>query len=218
MIMTTTNNISIRATAIIAAPAPSSGGATPAPVASDASLLPQPSEHTFIGGDIGAELAKLTIEMSREQRERAKSIRAAEERAQLAAENAQLSAMREKADNAFMAGMVSGYASFASGMANVAGGIQSGRGDAASAKALGGGAEAMMGVGKVAEAGLRKAADLDATYATEEEQRAGRAKRRADDARDDVQDAEKLVDKALTFFKEYQSAQQDTQKAALFRA
>lgn len=180
-------------------------------------LLPAPSSYPVIGGNIGAEIAKLVIEMGREQRERAKALRAAEERSLIAAENAQLSAMREKADNAFCAGLVAGGAGVIGGACNVYGGIKYGANEG-TGKAWSGAADCVSGAGKMMSAGWQNGADLDASYATEEEQRAGHAKRAAEDARDDITAAEKLMDKAAAFFKEYESAQQDASKAALFRA
>ena len=186
-------------------------------------LMPEPSGLDIIGGDIGAELAKILIDMSRKQRDLAKSIRAAEEKAQVAAENAQLSALREKADNAFMAGMVSGAMTFTAGAIEFGGGIAmakaptQARADLAS-KLSSGASKTTEAQGRLLGAAWQKAADLDGTYATEEEQRAGHHKRAAEDARDDMKDAEDLIDKATSFLKEYQTARQDASKAALFRA
>ncbi len=185
--------------------------------------MPEPSGLDIIGGDIGAELAKILIDMSRKQRDLAKSIRAAEEKAQIAAENAQLSALREKADNAFMAGIMSGAMTFTAGAMDAAGGAgMAAARTQANADIVGrissGASKMQEAQGRLLGAAWQKAADLDGTYATAEEQRAGHHKRAAEDARDDAKDAEALIDKATSFLKEYQAARQDASKAALFRA
>src|SRR6187200_327223 len=78
------------------------------PGLSDAPLLPEPSHFHVPGGDPGAELAKLVLESAREDKQFARGMREAEERAQTAAEGAQLAAMERKADAAYTSGLLSG--------------------------------------------------------------------------------------------------------------
>jgi hypothetical protein len=74
------------------------------------------------------------------------------------------------------------------------------------------------GVGQITD-GLFKGAIADKdTDATVHEQLATRAKRAVDDAMGEVDDAKKLIDKALDFYKEYTGAKNGAVSAAIHRA
>jgi hypothetical protein len=194
--------------------APASGTSLPG-----ASLLPHPIGYT-LSGDVGAELAKLALEGSQDQRKLAKASRAIEEKAQEASEAAQLDALREKAANAFIAGVFAGVSSMASGVLTVAGAGVSANASASQVggKAFEGVAKVIDGQGKLGSAGFQKMADESNVQATEAEQAAARHKRAVDDARDQADDAKKEIDRAIDFYKEYTAAKADEAKATLLRA
>lgn len=184
-------------------------------------LLPSASafDGAFSSADLGAALAKLVIEMSSEQRDRAKAVRSAEERAQEAADRQQLAAMRDEADDVFAAGLVSGGATFAAGGLTFASGAALAKsGGEASSKQWAGGSEGTAGAGKVASAAFQREADRHGVDAADAEQRAERHRRAAEDARADVAAAETLVDRAVGFYEQFQAARAEARQAAFLRA
>lgn len=202
---------------LIPTDAPADGSSLPA-----ASLLPEPIGYT-LSGDAGAELAKLALEGSQDQRKLARASRAIEEKAQEAAEATQLAALRDKAEKAFVAGLIGGLSSMASGVVGIVGAGASANAEAdPEAKIVG---QRYEGVSKIVEAdgklgslGFQKSADESNVQATEAEQAAARHKRAVDDARDQVDDAKKEIDRAIDFYKEYTATKADEAKATLLRA
>ena len=74
------------------------------------------------------------------------------------------------------------------------------------------------GVGKIADGFLKGAMTDKDTDATLHEQGASRAKHAVDDAMGNYDDAKKLLDKALDFYKEYTGAKNGAVSAAIHRA
>ena len=74
------------------------------------------------------------------------------------------------------------------------------------------------GTGKLVATHFQGEADDADVEATHQEQLAGRHKRAVDDARDQVRDAKDLVDRTLSFYKEYTTAKADAQRAAFIKA
>lgn len=188
----------------------------------DSTLLPEPStQATLGGGDAGAQLALLVLESAREDKKLGRSMREMQERAQEAAEETQLRAMKEKADDTYCAGLFSGFGMVASGAVTAVGAGATGKATAAnSAKLTAYDASAKLADagGKIGSTCYTASAD-DANQEVERQsQLAGRHKRAADDARDDVKEAKELVDRAVSFYKEYMTAKADATRAALVKA
>lgn len=191
----------------------------------DGSLLPEPNGLNLpVGGDAGAELAAIVMLAAKDQRNMARATRSREEEALEAAERSHIDALREKAANAFASGMAEGLTSIASG------GIEFyGAGDvgecganenlarvcngkwAATSKFTEGG-------GKVIGTVFKADADEDDVEATRQGQLEEHHKSAIEDAKDGVDDAKKLLEKAMDFYKEYTTAKNDSQKAAFLRA
>jgi len=200
-------------------------------------LLPDPIHALLNSGDPGAEMAALVLQSAKEDKKIGRSIRDAEERAQQAAEAAQLAKMQEKADSAYMAGLASGFGTVASGLVSAVGASKVGEAsklDADRANASpniktpasatsvemvwGAYGKLTEGTGKLVATHFQGEADDADVEATHQEQLAGRHKRAVDDARDQVRDAKDLVDRTLSFYKEYTTAKADAQRAAFIKA
>lgn len=177
-------------------------------------LMPGPFEALACSNDIGAQLTTLIVKASREQKESARECRRSAEESQRAAEERQLEEMRDQADAKLTAGLVEGAAKVAGGT----GGLFT----AASDKLTQMYTESASKIGEGAAAGVaavyRHSADHDGVDAKAAEQDADRAKRAAGDARDVEKDAKELLDRALSYYKEYLTAKSDTQRATLLRA
>jgi hypothetical protein len=197
-----------------------------------ASVLPDPMTELLGSGDPGAVLAALVAKSGKAQRAVRDQVRRSEDAAQDAAEKSQVAHMHEQARDIRTAAVVSGACSIASGA--MAAGAAGAAAQASQLGASGAGAgakhmtaaSAAMGSlhtafdtsGSVA-GGLLDAAGKDAAAkATEDEHRAGRASRNVKNADDGVDDANRLVDKALAFLKEYLATRDQTRLAATHRA
>lgn len=180
----------------------------------ESSLMPEPSFFSLAGGDPGAELAMLVLESAQEDKRFSRTAREAEERAQEAAEQLQLKAMQEKADADYASGLVGGFTTAACGLVGLAGtGASEG-----TAKTLGDVTKSMEGGTKVASTSFDHASKMMDMEAKHQEHLAGRHRRTAEDARDQVKDAKALIDRTIAFFKEYTAAKAEAQRAALIRA
>lgn len=207
-----------------------------------AALLPDPMQSILASGDPGAELAMMVLASAKEDKKIGRSIRQAEERAQEAAEAKQLEEMREKAEAGYTAGLIGGFSTAGSGLVSVAGAGAAANASIKDAKAANeaialrgenakapstassvetawsGGAKVTEGLGKACSSYYQHEADEADTEATHQEQIAGRHKRAAEDARGSVDDAKELIDRAISFYKEYVTAKSDAQRAAFLRA
>lgn len=179
-------------------------------------LLPSPYASLSGSSDVGAQLAALIMEASREQKETAKETRAAAEQSQQAAEEHELAAMREESERKLAAGLIEGGTKMVGGAIGV-GGAAAPTGSFASSAAKGFSALAE-GAGRAGSAVATHYADQSKQEATEATQIVGRSKRAVDDARDLAKDAKEQLNRALGYYKEYLTAKSDTQKAALMRA
>ena len=193
-----------------------SGACQTSGVVAGENLLPEPEPAAFRlpAGDVGAELAKLVLEASHADKKLGREIRDSEEKAQLDAEKAQLAALREKAEENFKAGLASGIASIGSGAAGAgtAGCEEPGRQAGTS------GGKALEGLGQIVSAVSKQHADMADEEATRQQQLASHHQRASEDSRDAIGDAKDLIDRALDFYKEYNAAKADAQKAAFLRS
>lgn len=192
-----------------------------------------PGTHDLMcSGDAGAMIAALAVESGRSQKKAALEQRRNAEATETAEQNAQIQALRDKADLVRIQGVVDGAMTLGEGLldfgkdmnaASAEGAKSEGRlGDQASADAraarYGGGAKLVKATGQVVD-GLFKGAIADKdTDAQVHEQLATRAKRAVEDATGDYEDAKKLMEKALDFYKEYTGAKNGAVSAAIHRA
>jgi hypothetical protein len=164
-------------------------------------------------GDPGKELAAMVALHARDQKKLSQKIRNAEEKAQEDAEKAEIAAMREETEKKFQAAIVSGFMSMAAATTSFgAAGTQGA--DAARWK---GGGQLLEAQSKMMVAGMDAEAGTAKTAARENEQIASRHKREAEEAGDSERDAQKMLDRALDFYKEYTQAKSDSQRAAIMR-
>lgn len=214
---------------------------------SDAPSLLKDSLHgLLISGDPGAAIAALAVAMGRSERESNEKIRHSADRLQEGEEHNQLDEMQKKATAALASGIVSGAATAASGACSAVGGLKSAQSDLASdklsqldatadqsrvadltkqkydfkvdatkAKLAG---DSFTASGKLTSSLLDYDAGQHDISATAHSQAAAHAKSAVDDARDGMQDAAKLLDKALEFFKEYSATKEQTAAIAARRA
>jgi hypothetical protein len=208
----------------LSGPAPTS---TPASAAS----LPEPME---LSGDMGLELTALVTKMANERKRSGRETRAADEKALDTAERGQLSEMRNKADHMrseatyeLVAGLATAAGKGAAGVCTIegAGFVASEGANSAAAKSLTGEGALYEAGGEALSAGLKAGASsmhskqaLDDVAIAAKEQAAGHAKRAADDARDEIRDGGDLERKAIEFYREFTSAQNQAQSAALHRS
>ena len=211
------------------------------------SLLRDSLNGLLASGDPGAAIAALAVAMGRSERKSNDAIRASAERLQEGEDNNQLDAMRSKANVALASGIVSGAATAASGACSAVSGLKSAKSELAGDKlnnlekaADNRGAAAVLTQQKadfkVGATDARLAGDsisasaklttslLDFSAsrhdinATAHAHAASHAKNAVDDAREGMQDASKLLDKALEFYKEYTSTKDQTTAIASRRA
>ncbi len=169
--------------------------------AGTADLLPDPFAKLEASGDLGAMLAAMVVRSGQADRRAHDAARASEEAAQERAESAQVQALHDEASATRAGAWVSGVATVAEGACSAAS-VDSRlpKQDVAGAEAAGRG---VRGVGD-ALGGLYKAVGEDRhADAAEAEHAAGRAKSRADDDAEGSKRASALIDKALSFYKEY---------------
>lgn len=179
-----------------------------------ASLITDPVESGIQGDDPGIAVMMLVIKNARAEKKISKSIRECEERAQESADDAQLAAMREKAFDAYVGGLIGGAATVASGAATGAGAPM----DAVMKQRCDAAGKVIEGTGKIASTFKQHEADEDGVEVTKQEQIASRHKRSADDAREATKDAKDLADRAVGYFKEYVTAKSEERRATLMRA
>jgi hypothetical protein len=164
-------------------------------------------------GDIGAQIAALSIRSAQNQREIHGRIQVAEEAAIGREEAAHVAKLHEKADQVRMAGYIGGACTVLSGGCTFAGSFvlqeSRPRWDAA--------AKGADGLGSILSAPSKGAqADADAG-AAQHEFAAARHKRAYESARDAYRDGGDLLDKALDFYKENQQSESDALNASARR-
>jgi len=209
-------------------------------VQDNAEMLPHPGISELLSSsDTGSKIAAMMMMMSREQRDSARESRRSEERAEVAAQNAELEAMHESADAKLDAARAQavlqiggGVGTMGSGGLQIAGAStqQSWLADHPEAQQapptkLDGLATGARGLGETSTSvgGFVKACgdhaaaehDIEAKAAANE---ASTAKRAQDDARDLEKDAKDLMNRVMSFYKEYVTSKEDATKAALHRA
>jgi hypothetical protein len=173
-------------------------------------LLPQPFAELASNADIGAQIAALIVSVAREQKESARAARATAERAQATADKKELSAMEDQADAKLLAGLAEGGAKVA------AGGI--GIGSVGKSKAWTGLAQVIEASGKVGSTFKNHDADMAGLEEKRWGQISTREGRAVGDASDLEKDAKEMLDRAISYYKEYLTAKSDTQRATLLRA
>lgn len=191
--------------------------ASAAPESTAASLLTSPDPNI----DVGQAIATLSIESSFERKRIARSERNTAEKAQHEAEQRQLSEMEKQADEKYAAAKWNAIGEIVSGGTSLAGaGIALGAKSNNQAWMQTGeaGGKVMDGSFKLVGAYHDREASSAEVAAKAAEQTAGHAKTMIDDARDDADSAKESIRKALDFLKDYQSAQQQSQAAAIHRS
>lgn len=177
------------------------------------SLLPDPATQLAVSGDPGAMLAALTIETAKEQRDVSRELRQGEEATQDREEQAEVAAMHDKAGDMRAQAWEEGAFDASAGVMQMAGAGASGgaqtRWEA--------GATLMKAGGKVVT-GLDAAGNEDKDADVVAHKHTGdRARRAADDAHEGEKEAQKLLDTAIDFYREYTSASDQAKAAATHR-
>lgn len=176
-------------------------------VGSREALLPLPFAELAGSGDLGAQIAALIVKAAREQKVAAHATRATAEKAQRAADDKELADMKEASDARFTAGLIAGGTQVASGALSMGGNSY---GQAAG--------KMTEGAGKAVGSYYEKDAEMANVEAKKDQQASGRAKTAIDDARDMDKDAKEMLNRALSYYKEYLTAKSDTMRATLLRA
>ena len=202
---------------------------TDAPVAS---MLPTPMIDLLNSADPGAMVAALVAKSAQSQRAVRDQVRRSEDATQDAAEKSQVAHMHEQADLIRTGAVVSGLTSIASGALAAGSAGASAQSDRlkASGGAMGAmhmaGASTTMGgmhngldIGSKAVGSFFEAAGKDiAAKAAEDEHHAAHAARNVTSADEGIDDANRLLDKAFAFLKEYTATRNQTVLAATHRA
>ncbi len=168
------------------------------------SMLPDPMSTLLDSGDPGAVAAALVVKSGQAQRAVRDQVRRSEDAVQDAAEKSQVAHMRAEARAAETGAMVSGVATMASGACAAAGGKE--------------GADITAGIGKSVADLYAAEGKSFAAKATEDQHHAARAERNVKNADEGIADANRLIDKALEFYKEYTSGKNQAIQAATHRA
>jgi hypothetical protein len=169
-----------------------------------ASILPEPMTELLNSGDPGAMVAALVVKSGQAQRAVRDHVRRSEDAVQDAAEKSQVAHMHKEATAMENGALVGGVATMASG-ACAAAGSQLGE-------------KVMDGIGKSVEGLYGADGKHEAAAGTEAGHRAARAERNVKNADEGIADANRLVDKALAFYKEYTAGKNQTIQAATHRA
>jgi len=189
----------------------------------DTPILPAPNHEVATmarGSDLGGEIAALLIEVGYEQKKDAKAARDQAEKALEADNKRQTDAMQKAADYRLASGIVSGTSMIASGVFQVGASTCVGSDGKATPKADAwkGYSTGSEGAGKVGSAILDHAASMADIDAKKAEQDATRDGKTVDDERDAAKDARDLINRAVSYYKEYLQAKNDAMKAAIMHA
>jgi hypothetical protein len=198
-----------------------SAAAVDAAEAETAPLLPDPEAQLLASGDPGAMVAALVVETAKDERDVSRQIEQTESELQDQQEQAQVQAMRQKASAMRTQAWTSGLIGVAQGAVSLGAACASNGAAKDGVGKLGRELEAgakVVGAVHDLSSGLAGAAneDADANIASHEHA-ASHAGRAAAQAYDNERDAQKLLDTALDFYKEYESAQDQERAAAVHR-
>lgn len=181
-------------------------------------LLPDPLDTMLMGDDVIAQITAMMSKAFREDRKTARSQARIEDQAHWSHAMEKVAALREQAESIGREAKWKGFTTIAGSAlqgAGVAGGFaDSGRSQAWLASGeVGNGF--MRGAGELgggAESAIQKELEADAALA---DAKAERAKRAADECRDEAADAKRMVDKVAEFLKEVRSGQAAAASAAV---
>jgi hypothetical protein len=173
-----------------------------------------PSSALLLDGDIGAQIAALTIRSAQNQRELHGRIQVAEEAAMGREEAAHVAELHAKADHVRMAGYIEGGFKMVSGGCKIEGSFaaaDSGRDRWDGASKISDGAGSFL-------ASPSKGAQVDAdARAAQHEFAAARHKRALESASDAYREGGDLLDKAIEFYKANQQSESDAASASARR-
>ncbi|HSO36604.1 MAG TPA: hypothetical protein VLT33_28960 [Labilithrix sp.] len=193
--------------------------------AGDAPLLPEPSSANV---DVGQAIATLMIDSAFAQRKTAREAKQKAESAMIGLQKEEIAQMQKAADEKYTAAKIDAWVQIGTGVVSGVGIGLSLAGPAGSKLAEvgntftkfteNGGKDGTKGTFGLWSGAERFAADSSEAAAKEASHGASNMKSAIDDCGDDVRATKELVRKALDFMKEYQSAQSQSQAAALHRA
>jgi hypothetical protein len=183
-------------------------------------------------GDPGAELAALVSMSARSQKRLASELRKSEEAMMKKAEDDQVTALHRQAGLALAAGLLSGATTVAAAGFELASGLAGVRskelheaGDTAGSYTLERRATSFKmastvfdAMGKVDEGVMNAASKNAEADGTRAQYAAGHAKRGVDDANELRDDAQRMLEKAFDFYREWTQGQAGAAQAALRRA
>jgi len=193
--------------------------------AGDAPLLPVPTNANV---DVGQAIATLMIDSAFAQRKTAREAKQKGESAMIAMQKDEIAQMQKAADEKYTAAKVDAWVQVGTGVVSGIGvGLSlGGAKDSKLAKIGGaymkftenGGKDATKGTFGLWSSAHRFSADSSEAAAKEASHGASNTKSAIDECGEDIRATKDLVRKALDFMKEYQSAQSQSQAAALHRA
>lgn len=188
-------------------------GSSPAPQQNDAPLL-RDANALALGGDLGATIAALIVKTAYAQKASQRDLRKVAEAAEKQADDHEIAALNSKADDMQNAGLYRGLGQIAGGAATAGSALGNG-GGAKGIQALG---ETTQGAFSIVASNFDKDVVQDDANAKVAGEAATQAKAAIQDTRDQTEDASKLLDKALEFYKEYTSTKDQTTAIASRRA
>jgi hypothetical protein len=182
-------------------------------------ILPEPLDGLALGDDAIATIVAMMARSFREDRKSAKRAAASEEKAIAEETNRRIEKMRAAADQARKAGIVSGVTTAMGGVLQGAGaGIALGGKPGAWVEAGSGASAATRGTGELFAEAHRSAEREHEAEAVGHEAAAGRAERRSQEAREEAEDAARLLDKVADFLRSARDSQNAASMAATRRA
>jgi hypothetical protein len=168
----------------------------------------------LLDGDIGAQVAALSIRSAQKQRETNRDLQVAEEAALERAEDAQVEALHQKAADIRAAGLIDGAFGMGSGLLTMGAGSTHSDNEQLRYK---GGAAISEAEGK-ALGGLARAEQADhEADADAHDHEAGHHRRNLDAARDAVRESQDLLERALDFYKQSQQGAADALSSSVRR-
>jgi hypothetical protein len=189
---------------------------------------PAPDLPPLAGGDIGAEVAALNVEVGNSERTNAHDQREADEANQQTADNQQVQALHDEASSIRTQAWIDGAIGVAEACATVAIGVSAanaastagGAANAASGynSATGASTAIFTGVNKVFDGLCGAGQKDDEANAAADKAAADRYAADAQDASQDATDADSFVNASLDFVRGYEATVAATQTAALHRA
>jgi hypothetical protein len=177
------------------------------------SLLPDPAGELMMTGDPGAMVAALVVETGKDEKDVSRQVEQTESNIQENEERTQVAEMHQKANDMRTQAVAGGAIGAAAAGLSMAGAFQPMNSTPQRAFAAGAG---LVTAGQGVAKGVSDAAneDTDANVAMHEHN-ASDAGRAASQAYDNERDAQKLLDAAVDFFREYSGAKQQAMAAAV---